>query len=35
MSVTTNTLASNDFRLGLIWMLPEAAPPPAPLVRKY
>ncbi len=32
---STNTLASNDFRVGLIWMLGEAAPPPAPLVRKY
>lgn len=31
---STNTLASNDFRVGLIWMLGEA-PPEAPLVRKY
>ncbi len=33
---TSNTLASNDFRLGLIWMLgAETAPAAAPLVRKY
>jgi opacity protein-like surface antigen len=33
-----NDLASNDFRLGLRWMIGEEqayAPPPAPLVRKY
>jgi opacity protein-like surface antigen len=35
-----NTLASNDFRLGLRWMISEQptyapAPEPAPLVRKY
>jgi opacity protein-like surface antigen len=36
---STNTLASNDFRIGLRWMIGEApsAPPPPemPLVRKY
>jgi opacity protein-like surface antigen len=37
---STNRLASNDFRLGLIWMLGDNTPPPpppieAPLVRKY
>jgi opacity protein-like surface antigen len=34
---STNTLASNDFRLGLRWMIGEAPayPPEAPLVRKY
>jgi opacity protein-like surface antigen len=33
----TDRLASNDFRIGLIWMLGEETPPPppAPLVRKY
>ncbi len=33
-----NDLASNDFRLGLRWMIgeePTYAPPEAPLVRKY
>ncbi|HYA74426.1 MAG TPA: hypothetical protein VEF36_14840, partial [Roseiarcus sp.] len=32
-----NDLASNDFRLGLRWMIGEAPayPPEAPLVRKY
>ena len=32
-----NELASNDFRIGLRWMIGEAsyAPPQAPLVRKY
>ena len=32
-----NELASNDFRIGLRWMIGEAPPPPqpAPLVRKY
>jgi opacity protein-like surface antigen len=30
-----NELASNDFRIGLRWMLGEEAPPPQPLVRKY
>lgn len=33
---STNTLASNDFRIGLRWMIGEAVPPPPPvLVRKY
>jgi opacity protein-like surface antigen len=35
---STNHLASNDFKLGLIWLLgePQAPPPPeAPLIRKY
>ena len=34
---SSNTLASNDFRVGLIWMLGETPPPaPAPvLTRKY
>ena len=34
---STNDLASNDFRIGLRWMIGEAnyAPPPQPLVRKY
>jgi opacity protein-like surface antigen len=31
-----NDLASNDFRIGLRWMIGEASyAPPAPLVRKY
>ena len=32
-----NTLASNDFRLGLIYMLGEAPspPPPTPIVTRY
>ena len=31
-----NELASNDFRIGLRWMLGgEAPPPPQPLVRRY
>jgi len=36
-SIATSRLASNDFKLGLIWMLGDAgAPPPeAPLIRKY
>jgi opacity protein-like surface antigen len=35
---STSNLASNDFRLGLRWMLIDSTPayvPPAPLVRKY
>jgi opacity protein-like surface antigen len=28
-----NTLASNDFRIGLIWLM--SAPPPAPIVSRY
>jgi opacity protein-like surface antigen len=32
---STRTLASNDFRLGLIWMIGETPQPEAPLVRKY
>jgi len=30
-----NTLASNDFRLGLIYMLGETPPPPPPIVTRY
>lgn len=29
------TLASNDFRIGLLWMLGEPAPPPPPVVARY
>lgn len=32
---TTNSLASNDFKVGFIWMLGDQVPPPPPLVRKY
>lgn len=34
---STTSLASNDFRLGLIWMIGDQTPPPPPepLVRKY
>ena len=30
-----NTLASNDFRIGLIWMLGGPVAPPAPVVARY
>jgi opacity protein-like surface antigen len=30
-----NTLASNDFRLGLIYLLGETPPPPPPIVTRY
>lgn len=30
-----NTLASNDFRIGLIWLLGAPPPPPAPIVTRY
>ncbi len=30
-----NQLASNDFRIGLIWLLGAPPPPPAPIVTRY
>ncbi|MBV8106214.1 MAG: outer membrane beta-barrel protein [Hyphomicrobiales bacterium] len=30
-----NTLASNDFRIGLIWLMGAPPPPPAPIVARY
>ena len=30
-----NTLASNDFRIGLIWLMAAPPPPPAPVVTRY
>jgi opacity protein-like surface antigen len=33
--VSRNTLASNDFRIGLIWLLGAPPPPPAPIVTRY
>ena len=32
---SSNTLASNDFRIGLIWLLGAPPPPPAPIVTRY
>jgi opacity protein-like surface antigen len=33
--VSRSTLASNDFRIGLIWLLGAPPPPPAPIVTRY
>ncbi len=30
-----STLASNDVRIGLIWLLGAPVPPPAPVVARY
>ena len=33
--LSRNQLASNDFQLGLIWLVGEPAPPPPPVIARY